>query len=434
MDLALNNALILENRKVVERSIGISGGKISKISRHHIRAAKEIDCFGKLVLPGLIDVHVHFREPGMTWKEDWGSGSRAAIAGGITTVFDMPNTKPQTTTFRALKQKIKLAKKKSYCNFGIHFGATGGNVGEIRKAKGIGSVKIYFGSSTGNMLLNDEKKLLEILKIAKKRNFVVCVHAEDDAIISENEGKLAEANAAMHDLIRNAKAEASAVKKLLKLQEKAKCRMHFCHLSSRHGLSLIAKAKKKNKKITAEVAPHHLFLTNKDVGRLGNFGKVNPSIKGGGDRKALWSGIFNGAIEVIATDHAPHTIAEKRRPYKDAPSGIPGLETMLPLLIDAMHSGKISVNEIQALCCENPAKIFGLNGKGKVKTGYDADLVVVDPMAERKVENKKLFTKCGWSPWNRKRLKGTVEKTILAGKLVFDNGKIIGKASGTGVY
>src|SRR3989344_7922311 len=189
MDLALNNALILQNRKVVERSIGISGGKISRVSRHPIKAARSIDCFGKFLLPGLIDVHVHFRDPGLTNKEDWASGSRAAVAGGVTTVFDMPNTKPQTTTAKTLEQKIRLAKKKSYCNCGIHFGATADNIGEIKKAKGIGSIKIYFGSSTGNMLLNDDKKLLEMMKAARKRDFVVCVHAEDDFVISKNSAK-----------------------------------------------------------------------------------------------------------------------------------------------------------------------------------------------------------------------------------------------------
>jgi dihydroorotase len=434
MDLALNNALILENRKVVERSIGISGGKIREVSLHHIKAKKEIDCFGKLLLPGLIDVHVHFREPGFTYKEDWASGSRAALAGGITTVFDMPNTRPQTTTVKALAQKIKLARKKSYCNFGMHFGATAENINEIKKAKGIRSIKIYFGSSTGNMLLNDDKKIAEILKYARKKNIVVCVHAEDDFVILRNSTKGKNLKAKDHDKIRSAEAEAEAIKKLLALQRKTKCRMHFCHLSSERGVKLIANAKKKSRLITAEVSPHHLFLTNKDIKGLGNFGKVNPSIKSEKDRRALWKGIFNGTIDVIATDHAPHTITEKRKHYALAPSGLPGVETMLPLLLDAMHSGKISVNEIQALCCANPAKIFGLKGKGEIKNGVDADLVVVDVMAERKVENKKLFSKCGWSPWNGKRLKGRVEKTILAGKVVFDNGKIIGKGNGKKVF
>ena len=433
MDIALNNALILENRKVVERSIGISNGKIRKISTHRIKAAREIDCFGKLLLSGLIDVHVHFREPGFIHKEGWNSGSRAAVAGGITSVFDMPNTRPQTTTLKALSQKIKLAKKKSYCNFGIHFGATGENIAEIKKAKGIRSIKIYFGSSTGNMLLNDEEKLLEIMEIAKKKDFVVCVHAEDDAIISGNSIKYSKGNSGVHDKIRSAEAEAAAIVKLLGMRKKSKCRMHFCHISGRKGLLLIAKAKKKSRAITAEATPHHLFLNNKDVGRLGNFGKVNPSIKSEKDRKALWKGIFNGAIDVIATDHAPHTIAEKKRPYRDAPSGLPGIETMLPLLLDAMHKGKVSINEIQTLCSENPAKIFGLEGKGAIKKGFDADLVVVDVMAEKKVENKKLFTKCRWSPWDGQRLKGVVEKTIVGGKVVFENGKVIGKPEGKAV-
>ncbi|MFH1391410.1 MAG: dihydroorotase [Candidatus Diapherotrites archaeon] len=420
MNLALINGKVFIKGKLVKTNILLQNGKIKKITSSKIKAEKEIDCKGKIILPGAIDVHVHFRSPGFEYKEDFFSGSLAALHGGITTIMDMPNTQPVTSTVKALEAKRKFAGKNCLTNFEIYIAALNNNLGEISKAKNIRAVKLYYGSTTGNILMNKETAIKKLFKIAKKKGFVVVIHAEDEGTIKQNEEKFKKSNnPGVHAKIRSEKAEVKAISEILSIQKKIGNKIHIAHISSEKGLALIKKAKKRKfgKQITCEVTPHHLFLDSSDYKKLGNLIKCNPSIKESKHRKALFNGLKNGTIDIVATDHAPHSFKEKKQGYWKVPSGIPGEETMLPLLLDTVNKKQISLKRVVEVISEKPAQVFDWKKKGFIKTGFDADLVIMDMNGKYRVENKKLFTKARYSPWNKKTLKGHIENTIIGGQV-----------------
>ena len=389
MSLIIKDCKILKNNKLISTNIFIKKNKIFNIGRC-MKADHDVDAKGKLVIPGLIDCHVHFREPGMERKEDFFTGSCAAASGGISTILDMPNTNPPTTTIKLLNEKRKLAKK-SIVNYGFHFGSTNGNLKEIKKAKNIASVKVFMDISTGKLIINNDDVLKNIFKNSK----IISVHAE---------GKM--------------------VEKAVNLIKNTKNRLYLCHITSKEEIRFLKKKKIKNK-VFVEVTPHHLFLTKIEEIKKKGFVMMKPSLKAKEDQNALWKAIKEGTVDTIATDHAPHTKKEKESLIKEKiPSGVPGCETMLPLLLDAYNEKKLSLKTIVELCCENPAKIFNIRNKGKIKKGYDADLVIIDLGLKKKVNNKNLYTKCGWSPFNGWKLKGWPVTTIVNGKIIFDNGKI----------
>jgi len=422
--LVLRNATILVGNRVEERNIGISKGVIEEISSARLVSLYSIDCKGKFLIPGLIDCHVHFRVPGMEQKEDWVSGSEAALSGGITTVIDMPNTNPALTTIELLNQKKAIAEQDSKCNFAFHFGAANSNIAELEKlekAMGIVSIKVFMGSSTGDLLVTDESILRNIFAVAKKKDLPVCVHAEDEETIRKNaaEARAKGWNSAeQHAQIRSSEAEAIAIEKALRLQGEIGNRLHVCHVSTKAGIELVTQAKQHSALVSCEVTPHHLFMTEYDAKVLGNFAKVNPPLRSEEDRAALWNAINHGVVDCIATDHAPHTVEEKQQDYWNAPAGLPGVETMLPLLLNAAAGEKISLQQIQKLCCENPAKIFGLPNCGTIRKGNRADLVLLDLNGETTIKNDSIKSKCGWSPFNGWTLKGKIENVFLAGKKV----------------
>ncbi|MBI5229040.1 dihydroorotase [Candidatus Micrarchaeota archaeon] len=423
MELALDNCMLLEGDKLVLKQVVINSGKISEINEvgEQRQGVEFIYCNGNVLLPGLIDAHVHFRVPGGEHKEDWISGSKAALAGGITTVVDMPNTSPSCTTQALLNEKKKIAERDGLCNSFFHFGASNNNAIELEQVHGIISFKIFLGSSTGDLLVTDEEKLKKIFSTAKERNMVVAVHAEDEEIIQKNIKKAKELgwnHAKYHSSIRDNEAEFKSIEKALSLQSEIGNRLHVCHVSTKEGIELIRKAKQDEQAVTCEVTPHHLFLDESATEELGNFAKMNPSLKSKRDVEALWKGVRDGTADLIATDHAPHTLAEKEKNYWEAPSGVPGCETLLPLLLNAVNEGKIGLKHIIELCCENPAKLYGLKGKGFIKEGMDADLVLVDLKKEIIIENGNLFTKCNWSPFSGWSLKGVAEKVFVQGKEV----------------
>ncbi|MCK5283436.1 MAG: amidohydrolase family protein [Nanoarchaeota archaeon] len=387
--ILLKNGLAYIDKKILKKDILISKAKINKIA-DKISINKKIeviDCSGKLILPGIIDPHVHFREPGLTHKEDFLSGSKAAAAGGITTVLDMPNNKPPILTSKDLKKKRELAKK-SLVNYGFHFGSSTDNINEIKKAKNIASTKIFMNWSTGSMKIDDEKKLEHIFKNSR----IVAVHAEEDK-----------------------------VKQAVNLAKKTKKKLYLCHISSKKEIEFLQKNKENN--IFIEVTPHHLYLTEK---KNNPFLSVRPCLKTKEDNEALWQAINSGLVDTIGTDHAPHTIKEKES--DNPPSGMPGEETLLPLMLDAINSKKISLRRLIELCCENPAIIFGIKNKGKIKKGYDADFTIVDMNIKKRVDANNLFTKCRWSPYNNKLLKGWPVITIINGNIVYNKGKINSKS------
>ncbi len=422
MGLVLSNAEAFTEGRLQKKNILIENGKITQISDAKISSQKEIDCTGKIILPGGIDAHVHFRCPGFEYKEDWVSGSLAAIHGGVTTVMDMPNTRPPTLTLRDYEDKKEMAGKNAAVNFDFYMGFNGSNLSEIEAAsvKGLRAVKVYFGSSTESAGQDNLENLAKLFELAKQKGLVVAVHAEDDSEIRKNTEKLEGSKAPdLHAKIRNDVAEAKAIAKLLELQEKIGNKLHIAHLSSKKGLELVKKAKKGRfgRSVTCEVTPHHLLLDSSAYKKLGNLIKCNPSIKPKADREALWNGFVAEEIDIIATDHAPHTLEEKKRPYKDAPAGVPGVETMMPLLLDLALRKKVGLERVMEACCERPAEIFNWQSKGMIKEGLDADLIIVDPKKTFTIENESLFTKAGYSPFNGRKLKGFVEKTIVGGNV-----------------
>jgi len=438
MSLIIKNALIHSKNKTSINSVFISNGKIKKIikanSTEKIKADKILDAKNKLLLPGGIDSHVHFREPGMEFKGNWKSESRAAAAGGITTVIDMPNNIPSTTTAKNLDKKRKIAGKNSLVNFGFHFGAEKGKLNEINKAKNFAGIKVFMGSSTGNMLLEEEKELEKVFKIAKKKNKIAVLHAEDEKIIKQNTENAKQKNwnnIKYHNKIRSTKAEVEAIKKALKIRKKVGNKIHFLHVSTKKGLQEIINAKKKGKgKISCEVCPHHLFLNEKDLKKLKNFGKMNPPLRTKKDNDFLWKNLLNGKIDFVSTDHAPHLKKEKQKKFFDAPSGVTGTETVYPLLLDQAGKKKMKMQRLTEVLCEKPAEIYGIKNKGKIQKGFDADLVLVDLNKKWIIKNSLIHSKCNWTPFNGIKLQGKIASTIIDGKIVFNKGKFNNKFRG----
>ena len=431
-DLVLINGKIFTQNKFIQANLGILNGVISEISKNSLDGYETLDCKNKWIFPGLIDLHVHFRTPGQEYKEDWRTGSLSALAGGITSVMDMPNTIPSTVTAKLLEKKRKLIQKKSLTNYGFHFGLTSNNSKEFAEVKNCVSGKIYFGSSTGDLLVADQKNQRDVFLNAKKLNKTVFVHAESESGINKNLAQYDNSisDPSVHSKIRSVKAEVLAVESALYLQAQTQAKVHFCHISSKSALDLIQKAKQTNSFITCEVTSHHLFLSDQSYKTLNNFAKVNPSLKSKQDILGLWQGIQLGIVDTLGTDHAPHTIEEKSQDYSSAPSGMPGLETAFPLLLTELHKGTVGLDKIIQLYSENPARLMNLKNKGFIAQGKDADLIVVDPNFDWTVKNDGLFTKCKWSAFDGWKLKGKVEQTIVNGNLMFADNQLVGKSLG----
>lgn len=389
MSLFIANGDVFIGGKLEKKNILVADGKIKGITDEKaITTSRFIDASGKIILPGLIDGHVHFREPGLTHKEDFFTGSCAAAAGGVTTIMDMPNSIPPTTTIESLNNEKRELAKKSIVNYGFHFGSAVEDMNEIRKLKDsdAASVKVYMNATTGNLLINNEEALNFIFNNHK----MIAAHAEGENVL-----------------------------KAINLIKDTKNKLYLCHISTEDEINIIKKNKIKNK-VFVEVTPHHLFLSEEDD--KNSFFKMKPTLKSKKDQEALWLAIEKNRIDTIGSDHAPHTIEEKQK--ENFPHGIPGIETMLPLLFNAVLNKKLKIEKLVQLCCENPAKIFQIRNKGFIKEGYDADLVVVDPLLEKEIKNDELFTKCKWSPFNGWKLKGWPVMTIVNGNVVFENGKI----------
>ncbi|HLC79272.1 MAG TPA: dihydroorotase [archaeon] len=419
MSLALLGGKAYLEGTLVKKNLLIENGKITKMTSQKISAQKEIDCTGKIILPGAIDVHVHFRVPGFEYKEDWVSGSLAAIAGGVTTVMDMPNTNPPTDTLANLEQKRAIVAKDALVNFDLYMAATENNLEEIGAAKNLRAVKLYFGSTTGDILFNKIEKIRELFKLSARNGFIVVAHAEDETTIRKNSEHYKNENSvSFHPLIRDEQAEVLAIAALLKIQKEAGNKFHVAHISSKKGVELVKEAKaKSNGKITCEVTPHHLLLDSTHYKTLGNLLKCNPSVKGPEHRKALFSALKKGTIDIVSTDHAPHSQEEKAREYLQCPSGVPGVETLYPIMLDQVNRKKIGLEKVVEVLCENPAAIFNWPTKGFIKEGFDADLVIVDMEKKYVLHNEKLFTKAKYTPFADQKLKGFVENTIVGGEV-----------------
>ncbi len=419
MKLLLKNGKVYTEKGFIDADLLISNGRIEKILpdiKEMAEPSKVIDCSGKHICPGFIDAHVHFREPGHTHKEDFLSGSKAAAAGGVTTIFDMPNTSPPTVFRDDLEQKRELAKK-SLVNYGLYVLGCKDNMNNVGSYKNIPGIKVFLGSSTGNYLTEDMGVFAEILKNSEKP---VVVHAENESLIRYFSNKFKESK--MHHKMRDNLAAVLSVAEACTLATYLRKRLHITHVSTSEEIDYLRR--NKNQYITFEVCPHHLFLDEQFFAKYGNFGKMNPPLRYADDRAELWNAIKEGLVDMITTDHAPHLIEEKQKPFEEAPSGIPGVQTRIPLLLNEASKEKISLMDIVKLCAVNPAKIFGIKNRGELKIGYYADITILDMQKEAPIRNQSQLSKCSWTPFDQVMVKGWPVMTIVNGHVVYNNGMI----------
>lgn len=412
--------VLIENEYIVEIAENIS----AKSSN-----CKIIDAEGNYLIPGAIDDQVHFREPGLTHKGDIESESRAAVAGGITSYIEQPNTVPNAVTLEILEDKYKIAAEKSFANYSFMMGATNDNLAEVLKTnpKNVAGIKIFLGSSTGNMLVDNEE-VLE--KIFSSTPMLIAVHCEDETTIKNNLEKYKaeygqDIPTKFHYLIRSEEACYISSSKAVALAKKTGARLHVFHLSTAKEMDLFTnKIPLEQKKITAEVCIHHLWFTNEDYDKKGNLIKWNPAVKTENDRKVLWEALLDDRIDVIATDHAPHTLEEKQQPYLKAPSGGPLVQHAVVAMFEAHLEGKISVEKIVEKMAHNPAKIFKIKKRGFIKVGYYADLAIVNSGLPWSVKKENIFAKCGWSPFEDFTFRSRITHTFVNGQLVYQNFKV----------
>lgn len=415
--LIFEGDVLIENEFIVEIASSIS----AKSSE-----CKIIDAEGNYLIPGAIDDQVHFREPGLTHKGDIASESRAAIAGGITSFIEQPNTVPNAVTQELLEQKYQIASEKSYANYSFMMGATNDNLEEVLKTnpKNVAGIKIFLGSSTGNMLVDNE---VVLEKIFSSTPMLIAVHCEDEQTIKDNLQKYSEVYGddipvTLHHLIRSEEACYISSSKAIALAKKTGARLHVFHLSTAKEMELFTnKIPLEEKKITAEVCIHHLWFSNEDYESKGNLIKWNPAVKTPHDREALWEALLDDRIDVIATDHAPHTLEEKQQSYLKAPSGGPLVQHAVVAMFEMHLQGKISVEKIVEKMAHNPSKIFKMKQRGFIKQGYYADLVIVNSGLPWSVKKENIFAKCGWSPFENYTFKSRITHTFVNGQLVYHN-------------
>ncbi len=411
MKIIFESATFVTPEGGIVSDLFVENGKIVTVF-DKTEADRVVDCRGKFLMPGVIDCHVHFREPGGEYKEDWESGSRAAACGGVTTVLDMPNTNPPTVTIEALEAKRALVRGRSYVNYGFFFGVNGENFDEMANARNVPGYKIYMGSSTGSLLADKPEIWEKSFRVAKARNLPVVVHAENEASIKAGE--------------RGCECALIAVTEAIELRKKIGNKLHIAHVSCAQELKKIHE--NHSAELTCEVCPHHLYFSMDDV--RDGYLKMNPPLRGGNDLRALWEGLRSGTVNIIATDHAPHSLEEKAQEISKAPAGVPGVEFVLPLMLNEVNNKMLSFERLIELLCWHPADIFGIKIKGRLEVGYDADLVLVDMTIEKTITRDMVLSKCGWSPYEGYKLKGWPVMTVVGGEIVCENREAVGEKLG----
>ena len=428
----IKNAKIVNEGSIFEGDVLIENNIIRQIAESISAKSSEsviIDAEGNFLIPGVIDDLVHFREPGLTHKGDIASESKAAVAGGITSYIEQPNTVPNAVTQELLEEKYQIAAKTSYANYSFMMGGTNDNLKEILKTnpKNVAGLKLFLGSSTGDMLVDSSASLEKIFSNTK---LLIAVHSEDETIVKNNLAKYKEIYGddipvTKHPEIRSVAACYESTVRVIALAKKTGARLHVFHISTAKELDLFTnKMPLEKKQITAEVCIHHLWFTDADYETKGSLIKWNPAVKSQEDKDALWKALLDDRIDVIATDHAPHTLEEKSNPYTTCPSGGPLVQHALVAMMEAYNKGKISMEKIVEKMCHNPAKIFKIENRGFIKEGYFADLVLVNPHMPWSVKKENIIAKCGWSPFEGVSFKSRVTHTFVNGKLVYANGKV----------
>lgn len=422
----IRNAQVVLPDGISQVDVLLDGDRIARIDAADVDTADDVvDAAGLHLIPGVIDDQVHFRDPGLTHKEDLSTGSRACAKGGITTFLEMPNTNPTTTTLEALDAKLDVAAEKCVVNYGFYIGATPDNVDVLSQATRTPGIKIFIGSSTGNLLV-DQQAALE--RIFAESSLPICAHCEDEATVRANAERLQGGSCyADHSRIRDHKAALIATKRAVDLADRHQHRFHVLHVSTAQEAEFLQTT---SDLITAEACPHHLLFSIDDYERLGSLVQMNPSVKTKEDCAALWEALRNGAIEVVATDHAPHTREEKDQPYPQSPSGLPAVENSLALMLDSIHQGRCTLEQVVRWMCEAPARVWNIHNKGQIAEGFDADVVLVDLQKEHTIRNENQLTKSGWSPWHGVTLQGLPVRTWVMGQTVFADGQVMDQVRG----
>ena len=429
LDLIIKNGTCFIDGKLSKKDIGITNGKISHIEDSISESAKDnFDADKLIVLPGCLDTQVHFREPGSIDTEDLHSGSRAAIVGGITGVFEMPNTNPPTSTKKEFQKKLDLAKNRMYSNYAFYFGATADNANELADLKnleGCCGIKLFAGSSTGNLLVADEKDIETVFKNSSK---VVAVHSEDEEILNKNKKLIKDGDVHSHPIWRSEECAVSSTRRIVRIAERYNKKAHVLHITTKQEIDFLSQHKGN---ITFEITPQHLTIYAPDCyDKLGTYAQMNPPIRDKSHYDRLWYAVKNNYNDTIGSDHAPHLKVNKDKKYPNSPSGMPGVQTLMPVMLNHVNNGKLSLNQLITLVCENPVKIFGIKNKGYIKKDFDADFTIVDMNKTIEIKNEKIESKCKWSPFNGEKFLGTPVATIINGEIKMKNGEIIGDPTG----
>jgi len=426
MRILIKNATVVLPDGVDRRSVVVDGAQIAEIDpAPQLRVDEVVDAAGLHLIPGVVDDQVHFREPGLTHKEDLATASRACAKGGVTTFLEMPNTLPAATTRARVAEKLELAAEKSLVNYGFYIGATCDNLAELKAADRTPGIKIFIGSSTGDLLVDDQAALERIFA---ETTLPIAAHCEDETTVRANAARLSGTHdVADHSRIRDQAAALIATRRAIDLAHRHKHRFHVLHVSTGAETELLIDHRKL---VTAEACPHHLLFNTSDYARLGTLVQMNPSLKTADDNRQLWQALQDGRIQVIATDHAPHTLEEKRRPYPASPSGLPAVENSLALILNEVHGGRCTLEQVVHWMCDAPARVWDIVGKGRIAVGYDADLVLVDIARTEEVRNERQVTKCGWSPWHGVRLTGWPVRTFVMGCEVYRDGQFLADRGG----
>ncbi len=427
LDLIIKNGDCYIDGTLKKKDIGILNNKIVKIGDLKDKSKEVFDAKGLTVLPGCIDTQVHFREPGSTNAEDLNSGSKAAVIGGITSVFEMPNTNPPTTNFEEFDKKIQLGKG-MFCNHAFYFGATAENYSTLEKLKdlkGCCGIKLFAGSSTGNLLVDKENDIEKVFEHASK---VVAVHSEDEQILKIRKKLIEEGNVLSHPVWRNEEVAMSSTRRIVRIAKRFNKKAHILHVTTKEEVDFLSQNKGN---ITFEITPQHLTIYAPDCYvNLGTYAQMNPPIRDKSHYDRLWYAVRNNYNDTIGSDHAPHLKSNKEKKYPNSPSGMPGVQTILPVMLNHVNNKKLKLEQLMKLMCENPVKIFGIKNKGFLKEDYDADITIVDLNKSIKIQNEDIQSKCGWSPFNGYSFKGSPILTIVNGKIKMKNGKIMGDPEG----
>ncbi len=427
-DTIFKGATVVNHDGSAVRDIGVKNGRITAIGSLSENAAGEvINCTGLHILPGVVDSQVHFREPGLEHKEDLQTGSLAAVLGGVTSVFEMPNTKPLTTSPEALADKVKRGTHRMHCDFAFWVGGTRDNakdVPELERLPGAAGIKVFMGSSTGDLLVEDDEGVASILRNTRRR---AAFHSEDEFRLREREGLRVENDPSSHPVWRDEIAALTCTQRLVRIARETGARIHVLHISTAEEIEFLKDYKDV---ATCEATPHHLTLSSEDYKTLGNLIQMNPPVRDARHRDGIWHGIGQGVVDVLGSDHAPHTLEEKQKPYPASPSGMTGVQTLVPIMLDHVNAGRLSLERFVDLSSHGPNRIFGMSRKGRIAVGYDADLTIVDMKRSVTIAHEQAGSKAGWTPYHGKTVTGWPVGTIVRGHKVMWEGEIVNPALG----